>query len=148
MVTEHVSVEPTLLDVVDAVLRVPVSFLVSHDEGPVRVDADTVCCAEAIRDDFGLLTVLADSQQGAVVGYQCGLGVTGRLGVVEVARFICLQAHREFMEVVSDLMIVVEALKVVDFIVAIQVVQDAELITTGDVDLVVYDLDAQWLEQA
>ena len=34
-------------------------FLVCDDEGAVWVDADTICSAESVRNDFGVLPVLA-----------------------------------------------------------------------------------------
>ena len=48
-----------------------------------------------------------------------------RLGVVEVAGRVGLQAHRELVEVLGHLVVVVEALVEVGLAVAIQIVQDA-----------------------
>ena len=64
-------------------------------------------------------------------------GVAGGLGVVEISLVIGLEAHRKFVEVLGDLMVVVEALDVVDSFVSIGVVKFGELIAAGDVDLVV-----------
>ena len=53
MVAIHVAVEATFRDVVDSVLGVPVSFLIGHDPGAVRVDTNAVGGAESGRHDFG-----------------------------------------------------------------------------------------------
>ena len=83
-----------------------------------------------------------------MVGNHCFEGMTGRLGVVEVAFFVGLQAHRKFVEVLGDLVIVVEGFHVVDFLVAIQVVEAGDLVAAGDVDGVVDDLEAERLEES
>ena len=54
--------------------------------------------------------------------------MSSRLGVVEIAGGIRLQTHREFVEVIGHLVVVVEALEPVDLLVAVQVVQDRDLI--------------------
>ena len=75
-------------------------------------------------------------------------GVAGRLGVVEITLVIGLEAHRKFVEVLGDLMVVVEALDVVDSFVSIGIVKFGKLITAGDVDFVIYDLKAERLKEA
>jgi len=75
------------------------------------------------------------------------LGVAGRLGVVEVALVVGLEAHCEFVEVLGDLMVVVEALDVVDRFVAVVVVELCELVAAGDEDFVVDDFEAERLEE-
>ena len=76
------------------------------------------------------------------------LGVAGGLCVVEITLVIGLEAHRKFVEVLGDLMVVVQTLDKVDSFVTIGVVKLSELITTGDVDFVIYDLKAKRLEEA
>ena len=66
-------------------------------------------------------------------------GVAGGLGVVEISLIIGLEAHRKFVEVLGDLMVIVEALDVIDSFVSIGVVKFGELITAGDMDFVLYD---------
>ena len=74
--------------------------------------------------------------------------MAGGLGVVEVAFVVGLQPHREFVEVLGDLVVVVEALDDVDGFVAVGIVQSGQLIATGDVNFVVHDLEAERLEEA
>ena len=76
------------------------------------------------------------------------LGVAGGLGVVEVTLVIGLQAHREFVEVFGDLVIVVEALDVVDGFVAVMVVEFGELVTASDVNFIVDDFEPEGLEES
>ena len=75
-------------------------------------------------------------------------GVAGGLGVVEITFVIGLEAHRKFVEVLGDLMVVIKTLNKVDGFVAISVVKLGELVTAGDVDFVIYDLEAERLEEA
>ena len=63
-------------------------------------------------------------------------------------REIRLQFHREFVKMLGDLVIAVEALDEVGFAIAIQIPQDGDLIATGDIDLVVDDLEAERLKEA
>jgi hypothetical protein len=51
-----------------------------------------------------------------------------------------LQAHREFVEVLGDLMVVVQAFIKIDLFIAVEIVQDGELIAAGHVDLAGDDL--------
>ena len=74
-------------------------------------------------------------------------GVAGGLGVVEISLIIGLEAHRKFVEVHGDLMVIVEALDVIDSFVSIGVVKFCELITAGDMDFVLYDFKAERLEE-
>ena len=73
--------------------------------------------------------------------------MAGGFGVVKVAFVVGLQPHREFVEVLGNLVVVVEALDGVDHLVAINIVKSGELIAAGDVDFVVHDLEAKWLEK-
>ena len=124
-----------MLDQVDAVLRRPEPFLVGQEERAVGVEADAVRGAEAGGQDLGLRAVLADLQQRAVVRHQGGQGVAGGLGVVEVPLRVGLQAHRELVEVLGHLVVVVEALVEVGLAVAVEVVQAHDLVAAADVDL-------------
>ena len=74
--------------------------------------------------------------------------VPGRLGVVEVPVRVGLQAHRELVEVLGHLVVVVEALVEVGLAVAVEVAEDDDLVAAGDVDPPVDDLQSQRLEQA
>ena len=78
--------------------------------------------------------VLADLQQRAVVRHERGQAVPGRLGVVEVPLRVGLQAHRELVEVLGHLVVVVEALVEVGLAVAVQVAQADDLVAAADVD--------------
>ena len=60
-----------------------------------------------------------------MVRNQGGQTVARCLGVIEVALGVGLQVHREFVEVLGDLMIAVEILIEVRFTVSVQVAQDA-----------------------
>jgi hypothetical protein len=52
------------------------------------------------------------------------------------------------MEVFSDLMVAVDVFIVVDFAIGIEVVEADDLVTAGDVDLVVEDFEAERLEES
>jgi hypothetical protein len=52
------------------------------------------------------------------------------------------------MKVLGDLVVIVEALDEVDGFVSVGVVKSGELVAAGDVDLVVYDFQAERLEKA
>ena len=67
-------------------------------------------------------------------GTSGGQTVAGGLGVVEVPLGVGLQAHREFVEVLGHLVIVVEALVEVGLAVAVEVVQPDDLVAAADVD--------------
>ncbi len=71
-----------------------------------------------------------------------------RLGIVEVALFIALQAHRELMKVLGDLMVAVEAFIEIDFAIGVQVMQARELIATSDIDLVLDESSGPTAETA
>ena len=83
-----------------------------------------------------------------MVGDEGVFGVAGGLGVVEVSFGVGLEAHREFVEVFGDLVVVVEALDVVDGFVAVGVVEFGELVAAGEVDFVIDDLETEGLEEA
>ncbi len=147
-VAEHVAVEAAGLDAVDAVLRRPVAFLVGDEKGAVVIDAHAVRGAETGGEDVGARAVGAHAQQRAVVRHERGQRVAGGLGVVEIARGIGLQAHRELVEMLGDLMVVVEALDEVDLAVAVEVAQARELVAAGDEEFVAAELHAERLEQS
>ena len=123
------------------------AFLIGHDESAVGVDADAVRCAKTVGDNVGPRAVAAHSQQRAVMWNQRFERMAGRFRVIEIALCIGLQAHGEFVEVFGHLVVVVEVFEVVDLSVAVQVVQDADLIATGDVDFALNNLHAQLLKQ-
>jgi hypothetical protein len=60
-----------------------------------------------------------------VVRHERGQGVRARIWRSRNSRFIRLQAHREFVEVLCDLMVVVKVLDEVRFAVAIEIAQPA-----------------------
>ena len=86
-------------------------------------------------------------QQRAVVRHQRGQAVAGRLGVVEVALGVGLQAHRELVEVLGDLVVAVEVLVEVGLAVAVEVAEADDLVAAADVDPARDDLQPQRLEQ-
>ena len=49
--------------------------------------------------------------------------MTSAFGVIEISISISLQAHRKFVEMLSDLVIAVKALVEIGFTVAVQVVE-------------------------
>ena len=50
-------------------------------------------------------------------------GMSPGLGVIKIPLLVHLQSHREFMEMLRDLMVVVETLDVVDVVVRIEIMQ-------------------------
>ena len=83
-----------------------------------------------------------------MVRHHRGQGVPGRLGIIEVALRVGLQAHRELVEVLGHLVIVVEALVEVDLTVAIEVVEHGKLVAACDMDPAIDMPDAQGLEHS
>ena len=79
--------------------------------------------------------VLADLQQRAVLRHDGRQAVAGRLGVIEVPLGVGLQAHRELVEVLGDLVVAVEALVEVGLAVAVEVAEADDLVAAADVDL-------------
>ena len=100
------------------------TFLVGYEEGAVGIEADTVGGSESTRDDLCFAAVLAHLDEGAVVGHESRFGVSGGLGVVEIAIIVGLQAHGELMEVFGDLVVVVDRFVVIGFAVTVEVAQD------------------------
>ena len=72
--------------------------------------------------------------------------MTSAFGVIEISISISLQAHRKFVEMLSDLVIAVKALVEIGFTVAVQVVELNELIPTGYEYLTIDQFDTQGLE--
>ena len=124
------------------------AFLVGHNEGSVRIQTDAIGGAEAGGKDVSLGAIGRNAKQGPVVRHQRVFGVACGLSVIEVALVIGLEAHGELVEVLGDLVVVVEALDVINRFVTIQVVKSGQLIAAGDVDLAVYDLETERLEEA
>src|SRR3954464_2535071 len=70
------------------------------------------------------------------------------LGVIEIAGGIGLQAHRELVKVLGDLVVVVEVLDKVKLAIAVQVAQAHQLITAGDKQFVAAELHSERLEKS
>ena len=134
VITPHVAVEPAPLDPVDPVLGDPEPFLVGEEEGPVGVETHAVGSPEPRRQDLGRTTALADLQQGPVLRDDRFQAVPGRLGVIEVTLGVDLQAHRELVEMLGDLVVAVEALVEVGLAVAVEVAEADDLVAAADVD--------------
>ena len=114
---------------------------------PSGVDTHAVGSAEACGEDVRFGAILADAQQGAVLRHDRFQGVASCLGVVEIPFRIGLQAHGELVEMFRHLMVVVEALVKVRFAVAVEIVQDHDLIAAAHVDLLLNDLQSERLEE-
>ena len=82
-----------------------------------------------------------------MVRHDRGQAVAGRLGVVEVALGVGLEPHREFVEMLGDLVVVVEVFIKVDLAVAVEVAEADDLVAAADVDPARDDLEPQRLEQ-
>ena len=147
-VAEHVAVEAAGLHAVDAVLRRPEAFLVGDEEGAVVIDAHAVRGAEAGGEDLGLRPVGTHLQQRAVLRHHAVERVAAGLGVVEIAGRVGLQAHRELVEVLGDLGVVVEALDEVGLAVSVEILQAGDLVAAGDEQFIAAELHAEGLEQA
>src|SRR5437868_5581480 len=96
------------LDQVDSVCRGPMSFLVGSDHLAARAEAEAVGGAEAVAEDFRFAAVLAYFQQGAVLRHDSRQRMARTLGVIEISLSVGLEAHREFVEMLGHLVIVVE----------------------------------------
>ena len=73
-------------------------------------------------------------------------GMPSAFAVIKTPRRISLQVHGELMEVLGDLVIVVEILIEIDFAVAIEIMKANNLISAGNVDLTIYNLQAERLK--
>ena len=124
------------------------AFLVGDEEGAIVIEADAVRGAKSFGDNVGALAVGTHAQQRAVMRHERGQRVTGGLGVIEISRRIRLQAHREFVEVLGDLMVVVEVLDEVRLAIAIQVAEPHELVAASDEQFVATKLHAERLKES
>ncbi len=74
--------------------------------------------------------------------------VPSTFSIVEIALFICLQTHREFVEVFRDLVIAVEVLVEIRFSVSVEIVQANDLIPTAHKYVVADQLHPERLKQS
>ena len=123
-------------------------FLIGDHEGTIGIEADAIGRAETTGEDFGRLAILRDFDERAVMRHDGLQRMPRTFGVVEIALRVRLQAHREFMKVLGDLMIAVEAFVEVGFLVAIEIAQHHELIAARQVNRVIDPLEAERLKQA
>ena len=152
MVPKHIAIKfwrCTLLDCnpVDPILGIPKPFLVGDDEGPVRIQTNPIGRSETRRQNVGLGTVGRDPEQRAMLWHHGLEGMPPRLGIIKIPLLIHLQSHREFMEMLRDLMVVVETLDVVDVVVRIEIMQRSKLVATSQIHLIFNDFDSQRLVQ-
>ena len=66
-------------------------------------------------------TIFADFEQCPVVGNERGLCVACRFRIVKIPFVVSLQAHRKLVEVFSNLVVIVKAFDIVDFLVSIEI---------------------------
>ena len=148
VVAHEVSVKLALLDEVDLVFRRPVALLVAHVKRAVRVDADAVGRAETAGDDLAGLTIRSHLDECAVLWDERGLRVARGLRVVEIPVGVGLQIHRELVEMLGHLCIVIERLVVIGLAVVVGVHQFRDLVAAGDVDFALNNLQAKRLKHA
>ena len=72
--------------------------------------------------------------------------VAGRFCVIEVALIVHLQAHCKLVKMVRHLMVIVEILKIVDFQIPVQIMQNTDLVAAINIDFFVHDLQTEWLK--
>ena len=148
VVAHEVAVKLALLDEVDFVLRRPVALLVAHVKRAVRVDADAVGRAETAGDDLAGLTIRSHLDECAVLWDERGLRVARGLRVVEIPVGVGLQIHRELVEMLGHLCVVIERLVVIGLAVVVGVHQFRDLVAAGDVDFALNNLQAKRLKHA
>ena len=83
-----------------------------------------------------------------MVRHNRGQRMPARLGVVEIACRIGLQTHREFVEMLGDLMVVVEVFNEIHLAITVEVSQANELVAAGDKQLIAAKLHAERLEES
>ena len=83
-----------------------------------------------------------------MVRHERGQRVTGGFRVIEIALEISLQPHRELVEVLRHLVVVVEVLDEIDLVIAVQVAQPGNLVAAAHVDGFIHDLHAERLKEA
>jgi len=144
------AVEAALTHQVDAVDRGPVALVVAVEQRIAVATAHAIGFTQAGAVAGHGAAVLADLEHAA-------LGLAGRamrvvaevgaLAVVEVAVLVGLQVQCEFMVVLGDRAVGVEAFVEVGFAIAIEVLQPHQAVAAGDIDGVIDDAQAQRLEQ-
>ena len=123
-------------------------FLIGDKKGPVAVDTNAIWRLESRWRRSRFFDRPADPQQRPVLRNQCRQRMPRRLGVVKVPLLVGLQAHRELVKVIGDLLVVVKAFVEIDLVVSVEIVQPHELIATSYEDLAVDNLDPQRLKES
>ena len=123
-------------------------FLVGNDECAIGIQANSISGAKTVRQNVRLAAILANSQQRPVVWHERCFCVARRLGVVKIPLLIGLQSHRELMKVIGDLMVAIKALVEICFTIAVEVIQDANLIATRNINASINNPHAKWLEKS
>ena len=81
------------------------------------------------------------------MGDQGWASVASTFGVVEIALIIDLQSHREFVEMLGNLVVRIESFVEVHFSVSIKIMETYELVAASYEDLSIHQLYAEWLKQ-
>ena len=148
VVTKHVAIEPTGANPIDSVLWIPVALLICDKKAAIGIQTDPVCRTKTVGQNLGGLAVGRNLEQRPMMGDQRGQRVPRTFGVIEIPIVVALQTHGELMEVVCYLVVIVEILIPVRLTVAVEVMQDADLISTANVNLPVNNLHPERLEEA
>src|SRR5574338_305512 len=82
LITKHIAVEMALLNPVDPVHGVPMTFLIGNNEASVGVDTNPVCRPEPCGYDFRLQSIPAYFYQCSVLGNQRFPGMTRTFGII------------------------------------------------------------------
>ena len=146
MITKHVSVKFARFHPVDAILWIPVAFLIGNDERTIGIQTDSVRCPKACRYNFSCGSIWRNLKQCSVVWYDGFESVPGGFGVIKIPGGILLQTHCKFMEVFGYLVVIIETSIVVDQPISIRVPQFHQLIPTGNHDAIIDHKNPQRLE--
>ena len=132
---------------VDPVLGVPVSLLISDPERAVGLHADAVGCPESGRHDLGRLAVRRDLEERAVVGHNRRQSVAGALGVIKIAGHVGLEPHRKLVEVLGHLVVVIERVVAVGESVTVEIHEPHDPVAAANMDHPVDHLDPERLKE-
>src|SRR6185436_3141394 len=114
----------------------------------IIIQANAVSGAKAVGNYISPRSVGTYTEQRSMVRYDRRQGMAGRLRVIEVSCRVRLQAHREFVKVFGDLMIVIEAFNEISFAIAVEIAKPHQLVTASDEKLIAAKFYAQRLEQS
>src|SRR6185437_5280296 len=107
------------------------ALLVAGHHFTIGPESKAIGRAKSGANNLGGFPIGAHLHDCAVLSNDRWEGMPATLGVVKIPFGVRLQIHREFMEMLGDLMVVVEALVEIGFAIAVEVIQPGDLIAAA-----------------